>query len=148
MKNKSVLLLISSISILTIILDQITKSLITKYLSLHQSIPLIKNILHFTYIRNTGAGFGILKNQNILLIFTSLIIIGAIIYNFKKIIKKKKILIPIALIIGGAIGNLIDRIFIGHVIDFIDFIIWPSFNIADSAITIGAVWLMFYFWKR
>jgi len=147
MKNKSILL-ISSISILIVILDQITKSLIRKYLSLHQSIPLINNILHFTYIQNTGAGFGILKQQNIFLIFISLIIIGTILFYFDRIIKEKAIHIPIALILGGAIGNLIDRILIGHVIDFIDFRIWPAFNVADSAITIGAVWLMFYFWKK
>jgi len=147
MKNKSILL-ISSISIIIVILDQITKTLIRKYFSLHQSIPLIKNILHFTYIRNTGAGFGILQQQNIFLIFISLIIIGVILYNFKKIIKEKPIHIPLALILGGAVGNLIDRIFIGYVIDFVDFRIWPAFNVADSAITIGAVWLMFYFWKK
>jgi signal peptidase II len=147
MKNKNILL-IFYIGILIIISDQITKFLITKYMALHQSIPLIKNILHLTYIQNTGAGFGILKGSNTILIFTSLIIIGVILFNFKKIIKEKPVHIPIALILGGAIGNLIDRILIGHVIDFIDFRIWPAFNVADSAITIGAVWLIIYFWKK
>tara|TARA_Y100000310_G_C20181566_1_gene578387 strand:+ start:230 stop:583 length:354 start_codon:yes stop_codon:yes gene_type:complete len=117
-------------------------------MALHQSIPLIKNILHLTYIQNTGAGFGILKGSNTILIFTSLIIIGAILFNFKKITKEKSINIPIALILGGAIGNLIDRILVGHVIDFMDFRIWPAFNVADSAITIGALWLIVYFWKK
>jgi signal peptidase II len=147
MKNKNTLL-IFYIGILIVISDQITKFLITKYMVLHQSIPLIKNILHLTYIQNTGAGFGILKGSNTILIFTSLIIIGAILFNFKKIIKEKPVHIPIALILGGAIGNLIDRILIGHVIDFMDFRIWPAFNVADSAITIGAVWLIVYFWKK
>ena len=147
MKNKNTLL-IFYISILIIISDQITKFLITKYMALHQSIPLIKNILHLTYIQNTGAGFGILKGSNTILIFTSLIIIGAILFNFKKITKEKSINIPIALILGGAIGNLIDRILVGHVIDFMDFRIWPAFNVADSAITIGALWLIVYFWKK
>ena len=146
MKNKSIFIL--SLSILIILLDQLTKYLISKYMLLHQSIPLIKNILHITYIQNTGAGFGILKNQNTFLIFTSLIIIGIILFYIKRIIKEKQIHIPIALILGGAFGNLIDRIFLGHVIDFIDFRIWPAFNVADSAITIGAVWLMIYFWKK
>ncbi len=147
MKNKSIVFM-SSIIFIIVILDQITKRLILKYLSLHQSIPLINNILHFTHIQNTGAGFGILKQQNTFLIFTSLIIIGVILYNFDKTINEKPIHIPIALILGGALGNLVDRIFLGHVIDFIDFRIWPSFNIADSAIMIGALWLMFYFWKK
>jgi len=117
-------------------------------MELHQSIPLIKNILHLTYIQNTGAGFGILKGWNLILIFISLIIIGIILYNFDKIIKEKSIHIPVALILGGAFGNLIDRILLGHVIDFIDFRIWPAFNVADSAITIGALWLIVYFWKK
>lgn len=147
MKNKQILF-ISYIALLIILLDQLTKYLISKYLNLHQSIYLIKNILHLTYIQNTGAGFGILKNQQIFLIFTSLIIIGAILFCIKQILKEKPIHIPVALILGGAVGNLIDRIFLGHVIDFIDFRIWPAFNIADSCITIGAVWLMFYFWKK
>jgi len=117
-------------------------------MTLHQSIPLINNFLHLTYIQNTGAGFGILKGSNTILIFISLIIIGAILYYFNKITKEKSINLPIALILGGAIGNLIDRIFLGHVIDFMDLRIWPAFNVADSAITIGAIWLIIYFWKK
>jgi len=113
-----------------------------------RSTPLIKNILHATYIQNTGAGFGILKGWNTILIFISLIIIGIILFYFDRIIKEKSIHIPIALILGGAIGNLIDRIFLGYVIDFIDFRIWPAFNIADSCITIGALWLIIYLWKK
>ena len=147
MKNKNIYL-ISSITVFVILLDQLTKYFISKYMLLHQSIPLIKNILHLTYIQNTGAGFGILKNQNTFLIFTSLIIIGIILFYIKQIIKEKQIHIPIALILGGAFGNLIDRIFLGYVIDFIDFRIWPAFNIADSCITIGALWLIIYFWKK
>lgn len=147
MKNKSISF-IFSITTLIILLDQLTKYLISKYLNLNQSIPLIKNILHITYLQNTGAGFGMLKGWNTILIFLSLIIIGLILFYFDKITKEKQIFIPIALILGGAIGNLINRIFLGHVIDFIDFRIWPAFNIADSCITIGALWLIIYFWKK
>ncbi|MBW2989846.1 signal peptidase II, partial [Candidatus Woesearchaeota archaeon] len=136
------------ISFLVVILDQAVKYLISRYMGLHQSIPLIPNMLHLTYIRNTGAGFGILKGRNISLIFISIAVISIILFYLKKIIAEKQINIPVALVLGGAVGNLIDRIFIGHVIDFIDFRVWPAFNIADSAITIGAVWLMIYFWKK
>lgn len=145
-KNKPLTLLIISLAI--IFLDQITKRMVVDYMQLHKSIPLIKNILHLTYIQNTGAGFGILKGWNTTLIFLSLIIIGGILFYFDKIIKEKPMHIPIALILGGAVGNLIDRIFIGHVIDFIDFRIWPAFNVADSAITIGALWLIIYYWNK
>lgn len=147
MKNKNTLF-IFSITIFIILLDQLTKYVISKYMIVSQSIPIIKNILHFTYIQNTGAGFGLLKGWNTALIFISLIIIGIILFYFDRITREKTIHIPIALILGGAIGNLIDRIFIGHVIDFIDFSIWPTFNIADSCITIGALWLIVYFWKK
>ncbi len=139
---------IFSISLFVILLDQLTKYLVSKYMELHQSIPLIKNILHITYIQNTGAGFGILKGWNMLLIFISLIIIGIILFYFDRVIKEKPIHIPVALVLGGAVGNLIDRIFLGYVLDFIDFRIWPAFNVADSCITIGALWLIVYFWKK
>ena len=136
------------ISFFVILLDQLTKYLTSRYMQLNQSIPLINKILHLTYIQNTGAGFGILKGWNTLLIFISLIVIGIILFNLDKIIKEKSIYLPIALVLGGAVGNLIDRAFFGYVIDFIDFRIWPAFNVADSAITIGAIWLIFYLWKK
>lgn len=147
MKQKNVLF-IFSITLIIILLDQLIKYLISKYMRPSQSIPLIKNFLYLTYIKNTGAGFGILKGSNTILIFTSLIIIGIILFYFDRIIKEKPIHIPIALILGGAIGNLIDRLFLGYVIDFIDFRVWPTFNLADSCITIGALWLVVYFWKK
>ncbi len=147
MKNKNASFILS-ISLAIILLDQLTKYIVSKYISLNQSIPVIKNILHLTYIKNTGAGFGILKGQNTALIFISLIIIGVILFYFDRITKEWQIHVPIALILGGAISNLIDRIFLDHVIDFIDFRIWPAFNIADSCITIGSLWLIIYFWKK
>lgn len=143
MKNKSAFF-IFSIAALIIILDQLAKYLISKYMSLHQSIPIIKNVLYLTYIQNTGAGFGILQGWNIILIFVSLVIIGAILFYFDRILKERPLHIPTALILGGAIGNLTDRIFIGYVTDFIDFRIWPAFNVADSCITIGALWIAVY----
>ena len=145
-KNKHFIFVITIFII--IILDQLTKYIVDKTMYLHQSIPLINNILHFTYIQNTGAGFGILKNMNSLLIWVSVIVIGIILYNYDKIPQKNFPQIATALIIGGAFGNLISRIFIGYVTDFIDFRIWPAFNVADSAITIGAIGLIIYFWKK
>ena len=147
MKSKPISF-VFSISLFIILLDQLTKYMVSKYMGLHQSIPLIKGMFHMTYIQNTGAGFGILKGWNTILIFISLVIIGMILFYFDRIVKEKAIHIPIALVLGGAIGNLIDRIFLGHVIDFVDFRIWPSFNVADSCITIGAIWLIIYFWKK
>ena len=124
-------------------LDQLSKSLATKNLLLNQSVPLIKGIFHLTLIHNRGAAFGVLKNQTQLFIFTSLFAIILIFSGLKKNKYKKHSLYNISLsfILAGALGNFIDRLTFGYVIDFLDLRIWPVFNIADSAITLGAVML-------
>lgn len=124
-------------------LDQLTKFIIINNLSVNQSIPVIKGIFHISVVHNRGAAFGILKNQVPFLILTAIITVALIYLSLRKDRQKIKLSekIPLALILGGAIGNLIDRVFFGYVIDFLDFRIWPVFNIADSAITIGAVML-------
>jgi len=131
-----------------VILDLLTKLLIRTTMHLGQSIPWIKNILHITYIQNTGAGFGILKGNTQLLIWLSVIVIGAIIYYYNDISSEKKTQMGFALILGGTIGNLIDRISLGYVVDFIDFRIWPAFNVADSCITMGAILLVLHYWRN
>ena len=124
-------------------LDQLTKILITKNLFLYQSVPVIKNIFHITLVRNTGAAFGMFKNQLYLFIFTSIGAIVLILLDLKERRGKKLDIysLSLAFILAGASGNLVDRIRFGCVIDFLDFRIWPVFNIADSAITIGAALL-------
>ena len=130
-------------AILVLFLDQLSKHLAAKNLILNRSVPIIKGIFHLTLIHNRGAAFGILKNQAPLFIFISLFAIILIYFNLKKSRNKENIVfnISLALILGGALGNLIDRLFLGYVIDFLDFRIWPVFNVADSAITIGAILL-------
>jgi signal peptidase II len=124
-------------------LDQLTKFLIIRNLSYNQSIPVIKGIFHLTLIHNRGAAFGVLKKQVSLFIITSIAAIALIYFNLKKIGDKKFSIysISLSLILAGALGNLIDRLFFGYVVDFLDFRIWPVFNMADSAITIGAILL-------
>lgn len=125
--------------------DQFSKFVIINKLYLHQSIPLIKGIFHLTLVYNRGAAFGILKNQVPLFIFTSLVAIILIYLNYRQNKKKKSFAynMSLSLILAGALGNLIDRLFLGYVIDFLDFRIWPVFNIADSAITVGAFFLAY-----
>lgn len=125
----------------TLSLDQLTKFLITKNLFQNQSIPIIKGVFHITLVHNRGAAFGILKNQIPLFIITSLFAIILIYFNLKENRQSKSYSIVLSLILAGALGNLIDRLFFGYVIDFLDFRIWPVFNVADSAITIGAILL-------
>ena len=123
-----------------ILLDQITKYFAVKYLI--GSIPLIKNIFHLTLVKNTGIGFGLLQENNTLLIFLTAAILGLIIYYFKYLSDNKKFNMGVCLVTAGALSNLIDRIARHNIIDFIDFRIWPVFNVADTLIFIGIVYLI------
>jgi signal peptidase II len=133
-----------------IILDQFSKYLVTRYLSLHQSVPVIPGIFHLTLVHNRGAAFGIMKNQVPVFIATSLFAVYLIYTSLRKSKQKAFSLyeVSLCLILAGALGNLIDRVRVGYVIDFLDFRIWPVFNIADSAITVGAVLLAFSMLKE
>lgn len=136
---------LSLITVVAIVfLDRVTKIFFAKVLLLGESIPVIHKFLHFTLVHNTGIAFGMFKNHGIVFIIVPIIAIALLIYNiFYYKYQDEKLsrlyIVAFSLILGGAIGNLIDRIYYGHVIDFIDFRIWPVFNIADSAITIGAL---------
>ena len=138
-----------STALIIILIDQLSKFFVRNNFQLNQPIPIINNIFHLTYIQNTGAGFGILKAQTLILIFVSIAVIGIIFYNFDKI-KNKEILLQVLVgfVLGGTIGNLIDRLAYGYVIDFLDFRIWPIFNFADSFVTIGIIGLIIYLWKK
>jgi signal peptidase II len=136
-------LAILSISGIIIVLDQITKFWISQNRPNFQVIPGFFNI---HYVENTGAAFGILQGKQIFLTLVSIIAIGVllllIIYEREE---KRGMLYALALILGGTCGNLIDRIRLEYVVDFLQFYVklggkhyyWPSFNVADSAITIG-----------
>jgi len=136
-------------SILIITSDRILKFIIFKNFAIGSSFPLIKNILYITPTCNKGIAFGLFKgNSMLILIAASMLTVALIIYII--VVKKPKsnlILSGLVLILSGAAGNLIDRILYGHVLDFIDFRIWPVFNISDSAITIGASLLIWYLLK-
>ncbi len=123
--------------------DRITKMFFSDILSVGESLPVIRNVLHMTLVHNTGIAFGLFKDQGVVFIIIPLIAIILLIYNIYYYKSNDECLsrtyiIGFSLILAGAIGNLIDRIVFQYVIDFIDLQIWPVFNIADSAITIGA----------
>ncbi len=128
-----------------VVLDQLLKY-VMQSLPVSFSLSIIPNFLSISLIHNYGAGFGILQNQRLLLILVSLIVLGAIAFYFRKVPEETLPITSISLIAGGAFGNLIDRIFRGYVVDFIDFRWWPAFNIADSALSIGVILLLYYFW--
>jgi len=130
--------------VLTILsLDQLTKLLVTKNLAPYQSVPVISGIFHITLVHNRGAAFGLLKGQFYLFVLASIGAIILIALHLKKNSGRKFDVysLSLLLILAGALGNLIDRLAFGYVIDFLDFRVWPVFNLADSAITIGAILL-------
>ncbi len=141
-----------SISGSIVLLDQITKVWVQKRFELHESLVLIEGYLSLTYILNPGAAFGFLADQGAtfrMVFFLSVSVIALLLLGsfFRDTPSEDSVgLIALSLLFGGAIGNLIDRIRQGEVIDFIDFYIgrshWPAFNVADSAITIGISLLM------
>lgn len=131
---------------LILVLDIFTKYLSTFYFKLAE-IEVIKNILYFTYVENRGAAFGIMQNKQWFFILVTLVLIFAMVLYILKLKPQSKLLkITLSFIIGGGIGNLIDRIVKGYVVDFIDvrIINYPVFNIADCFVVMGAVLLCIY----
>jgi signal peptidase II len=137
-----------------VIVDQVTKVIVDQTMPLYQSIPIIDGFFNLTYVRNTGAAFGIFAGAHEVfrlpfLIGVSVLAIGFILVMLKRLRADATGLITaFAFILGGAVGNLIDRIVYGEVIDFLDVYWsgyhWPAFNIADSFITIGVAITVFY----
>ena len=115
------------IALATLILDQAVKYMVVQKMIEGQSIPIIPHIFHLTFVKNVGAAFGILANQILFFVFIGLLAVIAIVFFYSKLKPEHK---------------LIDRIRLGYVVDLFDFRIWPVFNIADSAIVIGVVLLI------
>lgn len=130
--------------VVAVIADQISKYLIVANMELHQSIDIIPGVLRFTYIHNDGAAFGSLDNARwIFMILSTVAIVAILAYLFWKKPQNKLLLSALILITGGGVGNMIDRIWLGYVIDFIDFCAFPNiwmwiFNVADACVCVGA----------
>ncbi|MDD5108081.1 MAG: signal peptidase II [Candidatus Omnitrophica bacterium] len=124
-----------------IFLDQATKFLASKFLQLNNPVPLIKNFINLTLVYNRGAAFGMFQNQLSMFLLISFVAVILIICSLRD--KRNSVIykVSLSLILGGAIGNLIDRLRFGFVIDFLDFRVWPVFNLADSVITVAALLL-------
>jgi len=121
-----------------VMLDQITKYMIVSNMTEGMSIPIIDQVFHLTFVLNPGAAFGMLEHNREFFIIMAIVVLMFVVYMRKKILEEPlPIQIGIALFVGGALGNLIDRMKTGLVVDFFDFRIWPVFNIADIAICLG-----------
>ena len=146
-------LLFIGLALLVVLIDQVSKSLAVSQLAPHQIISVIPGFFNIVLVKNRGMAFGILNQTKqglsyIFLLATTIAAIGVIILFFFWA-KKNRIWLTIglSLILGGALGNLIDRVQLGYVIDFLDFFLadyhWPAFNMADSAVTVGTFWILF-----
>ncbi len=146
--------MLAGVAALTVAADQITKWLITVNLSVYEQVPVIPKFFNLIYIHNPGGAFGVFAENNSgistwLFILIAFAAMGLIVYLYRQTAPEYPVLSAgFALIFGGAAGNLIDRLRLGEVIDFLDFYIghwhWPAFNVADSAISMGMVIFGYY----
>jgi len=121
-------------------LDQAAKFAVKGFISPGESVPVIKGIFHITLVMNKGAAFGIFKDQGALFVIVGIAVAAFIIYSLPRLLREGALIrAATALMLGGAAGNLIDRLRFGYVVDFLDFRVWPVFNVADSAITVGTI---------
>jgi signal peptidase II len=147
-KTRMVLLVVGTI----LVLDQVTKLLVERSMVPYQSEPVIASFFHLTYVRNTGAAFGLLAQapdwfrQPFFFIATAVAIVALGLFLRHTAETDRLTILAVAAILGGAVGNLIDRLRYGYVIDFLDFhwrgYHWPAFNVADSCITLGVLGLL------
>lgn len=145
MKKNSILAIVSVF--LLIGLDQLVKFLITSHMALYDTIPVIKNIFHITYIQNRGAAWGSLQGKRIFLLVVTLLVLAFLVYFYIKMLrlnKYKDLRILFIFVFSGAVGNMIDRIRLGYVIDMFDFrlINFPIFNVADIYVTCSMIILL------
>ena len=148
--------LLAIVSIVVLVLDQATKLYVDRNFRLHESVTVVPDFFHFTYVRNKGAAFGIFADSAVRIpFFITISILAAvgILWYLRRLQGGQTLQVfSLSLIFAGAVGNLIDRVRLGEVIDFIDVhwyqYHWPAFNIADSAITVGVILLLFDMWRE
>ncbi len=138
-----------TIFFLAVFADQISKYFIDSYMSPGQSIAIREGILELTYLRNPGAVLGLFSESKYLLLVIQLAVVFLLLLIYYYYLPKNNYIgLFLVLLLSGATGNIIDRIRLGYVIDFIDLQIWPVFNLADVFITMGTLGLMIIFWKE
>ena len=143
-------LMLLAVALTVIVADQVTKALVIANLAPYEEwMPIEALRPYFTihHVRNTGAAFGILPGGGTLLMIIALVVVGVIIYFYRQLPERVWLVrVALGLQLGGAVGNLIDRVRLGYVIDFFDVKFWPVFNIADSSIVVGVFALLILMW--
>ena len=130
------------VALCVVLLDQASKEWVRGAFSLHESVPVIPGFFHLTYIRNTGAAWGMFSGQNIALSALALVMLAVLVVFRRKILPPGRVhRVALGLLCGGIAGNLFDRLRLDYVVDFLDFFVrtshFPAFNVADSAICVG-----------
>ncbi len=126
------------------LVDQVSKLIIIRNFAPGESLRVLP-FFHITFVSNTGTAFGLFQGVNALFVFISICIIAALIFLRKAIVKHGPWSVAgFALVLGGAFGNLLDRIIRGRVVDFLDFLVWPVFNVADMSICVGTALLALF----
>ena len=132
------------LALFIVVIDQLFKFYIQTHMALGMSIPVIQDVFHITYILNPGAAFGLFENQTAFFVIIAVCMVVAAICLYPRIPEQYRLLrFATGLVVGGAMGNVIDRIKTGYVVDFFDFRIWPIFNIADVGIVCGVGCILF-----
>lgn len=138
-------LLLLSVSLSVLLFDQLTKVWIRSFLALGESFPSDWPV-RFTYVQNTGIAFGIKANQIFLVFVTMAVVLSLLFVSIRyHMFQTRAVRLGLALMMGGATGNLIDRVGLGYVTDFVDLQVWPVFNVADSAVVVGVGLLSYFF---
>jgi signal peptidase II len=132
------------IALVVAITDRLTKVAIMRSMTENESIPLIPGVLHLTYIHNTGAAFGLFQRGTFVLIGISVAVVVMVVAAMRHPLAAGTwARLALGLVLGGAIGNLYDRVVFGYVVDFLDVRIWPVFNVADSCLVVGGILVFF-----
>jgi signal peptidase II len=133
------------VAVVALAIDQVTKAIASESLGREADthrVELLGSLLAFEYIENTGAAFGVLEGQGVVLTLIAGAVVAALIWRYVRVGRSSPMLaVSLGLLVGGALGNVVDRIRLGYVVDFIAVGVWPKFNAADSAVTIGVLML-------
>jgi signal peptidase II len=126
-----------------VLLDRLTKAWVLEHMAIGESRRVL-SFFYLTHVHNTGTAFGLLQGNNRFLLIVAFLILGGLLYSARGLCERGGLwgFWGVSLVLGGAIGNMIDRYRFGKVVDFLDFRVWPVFNFADSAISVGAVLLL------
>lgn len=133
----------------TLALDQVSKYLVRLYLVPYRLYPVLPPVFYLTYVRNPGVAFSLLSRWPFLSVFIAVLVIPVAVFMYRRFFTAEPLMgVALGMVMGGALGNLVDRLTTGAVTDFLDFRVWPVFNLADSAIVVGVGIIIWWFWRK